>query len=122
MSFEIDVTKYVELGPDAMSEYSASVLERGENAGQLTWKAACAAQEDESERLVTPEQQPELRAYFLTFGAWTEEEIANMSDQEMCGLLLQMIAGDIRDLAEDAEDSGGLSKGDDGSWYYYVGE
>lgn len=120
MAFDIDVTKYVELGPDAMSEYSASQFERGENAGQLTWEAACAAQEDESDRLVTPEQQEELREYILEFGAWSEEEVERMSDQETCALLLQFIAGDIRSMAEDAEE-GMLSQGDNGKWYYYVG-
>lgn len=82
---------------------------------------------------MTPEQQSELRDWIRGFGAWDDEELAAMSDQETNALLLQFIAGDIREqehfdtieeweaACESGQCSGALCQGDGGRWYYYVG-
>ena len=70
---EIDITRFVtEADP---YEFSASIAERGDNAGPETWRNAVAEGES-SPLLTTPEQLDALRAYMKGFGAWDDEEIA----------------------------------------------
>ncbi len=109
----------------------------GDNAGQLTWNASreCA---EEITLLDTDGKRAEFRDYVKSFGAWSEEEIAAWNDNELNALLLQMIAGDVREAFDDAEFSewdwadyqkraelgsisGNLFKTDDGQVYFYVG-
>lgn len=94
MGFEIDVTHLV---TDAdCSEFSASVAERGKNAGPETW--ANALEFAKEKPLAKPENQSDLRDWIREFGAWDDEEIAAMSDEETNALLLQFVAGDIREM------------------------
>ena len=94
---EIDVTKYVH--DYDCSQFSDSIANSGlQNIGEITWRNACA--EAGENPLVASEQQDELRDWIREFGAWTSEEIANMSDQETNALLLQFIAGDIREMED----------------------
>jgi hypothetical protein len=107
--------------------FSDSIANSGlQNIGQVTWRNAVENATDTP--LVKPEQQDELRDWIREFGAWDDEEIAAMTDEETNALLLQFIAGDYQELQsydsfeEYSEQAGGrLYPGDDGRWYFYVG-
>ena len=116
-------------------DYSASAAEIGQDAARVTWRAACDDSADYP-MLETDETRDEFRRYVRGFGAWTEEEIAQWSDTELNALLIQLIAGDIREagLDTDAPDweqyrndseagrvPGNIFQGSDGEVYYYVG-
>lgn len=129
MSFELDITHLVE-DSDSMIDYSASHRELGENAGRITWQNAVESATD-SPLVTDPDQLQECRDYFAEFGAWAEEDLAAMSDEEINALLLQFIAGAIRerqhyvdsDEMDDYEErlGGRIYQGDDGRHYYHVG-
>ena len=131
---ELNITKFFnEAEP---SNYSASRMEKGDNAGPLTWNAAKEAF-DEHLMLDTPEKVDALRDYARGFGGWTKEEIDGWTVQECNALLIQMISGDIREtpdmepgswdweLYEEMGQAGTVSsrlfKGIDGEIYYYLG-
>lgn len=124
---DIDVTAFVQ--NHDMFDFAHSQAEHGlGNAGEATWKAAvaCARQayaggslEGEAYpmdaetaalcMLVTPATRGEIEGWLGEFGAWSEEEIAAMSDIELCALVYQFIAGDARrmiDAAESAREEG----------------
>ena len=93
---EIDITH---LEHEETTQWSDSIANSGlQNIGQVTWRNAV---ETATERpLVTPEQQAELRYWLLDFGAWDEAEIAAMGDDETNAMLLQFIAGDLKEYLE----------------------
>lgn len=97
---EIDITEFFE-SADAF-EFSASVAERGKNAGTETWQNA----KDEGARaplLKTPEEIDALRAYVKDFGAWEPEDIAAWSPVECNALFIQLVSGDMREAGLDNE-------------------
>jgi hypothetical protein len=130
---EIDITDFFNAG--GHMAYSASIAEVGPDAGRSTWRNAC----DDSEEyclLDTPEKLEAAREYFRGFGAWSADELAAMPDREVNALLLQFIAGDIREFSEDVtawdwtvynDDAaagrigGNLFEGDDNRVYIYIG-
>ena len=137
---EINITRFVRNA--GMIDYFASVAEIGANAGPATWRRAC---EDSPEytMLATDDQREAYRAHILAYGAWEPEEIAAWSDGEINALLMQEIAGDVREIESlcggipgspefDAQEyesltydgtlSGRLFVGSDGEIYYYIGE
>lgn len=127
---EIDVTDYVQ-GYDC-EQLSSSIAESGlENIGEITWRNAMI--HVAVQPLVKPDQQDALRQWIGELGAWDETEIAAMSDQETNALLLQFVAGDVREMeayadleewgqaCHDGQASGRLYPGDDDRWYFYVG-
>lgn len=77
-------------------DYSASVAEIGDNAGQDTWRAAC---DDSPDFMILDDdnKRQAMRAHVRTFGAWSDTEINAWSDIELNALLIQCIAGDIRE-------------------------
>jgi hypothetical protein len=128
---ELDITHMVEQSDD-MATLSGSAAEWGQNAGQFTW--------NNSKNygmihplLKTDADRDEARKYFAEFGAWTREEIAAWSEDELQGIVCQEIAANIRemDVADSYEDyqalseagtlSGRIYRGDDGRWYFYLG-
>lgn len=137
---EINITRFVR---DAgMIDYSASVAEIGADAGLATWRRAC---EDSPEyaMLATDDQREAYRAHILAYGAWEPEEIAAWSDDELNAMLMQEIAGDVREIESlcgvapgspefDAQEyeslvsngtlPGRLFVGSDGETYYDIGE
>lgn len=130
---ELDITDFYNNA--APRDYSASRAELGQDAGTITWSHAC---EDAPEYniLDTDEKREEFRAHVADFGAWSDAETNAWSNTELNALLIQFIAGDIREgpLSDDSEDwegyqkateagqcAGNLSKGVDGRIYYYVG-
>ena len=92
---EIDVTEFWRMSDSELMEFSASIAEMGECAGKHTWNHA--KQEAERKPLVGEEGYQELREYFVEFGAWSEEEIESWDGQTLNALLIQLIAGDIRE-------------------------
>lgn len=131
---EIDISRLFHSGDYAPMNYSASVAEIGQNAGNITWKAACDDANDFGPMLVTPKQLDAFRDHVTGFGAWSEEEIAAWSDNECNALFLQLVSGDIReaDLDTDNPDweeyyendsvAGRMFEGIDGHIYYQLGD
>lgn len=129
---EIDITSLVARSCE-MHHYSASQMELGPDAGRITWENSLDNAE-ESPLLTEGEQIETARDYFGEFGAWDDDERAAWSAQEVNALLLQLIAGDIREalpellddyeeykrLAEEGPISSRIFRAD-GRWYYYVG-
>lgn len=141
---ELDITALIENMREPIA-YSASRAELGQNAGRITWRAACA---DALELFGDNFNRESFDAYFAGFGAWTDEELAAHTDAESAALMLQSIAGDIResDFSEyrdidngaepftdewwpqyEAASSAGTVNGrffraDDGRIFYYIGE
>ena len=89
---------------------------------------------------LTPEQDAAWREYLPEYGAWGDEEIAEMSPEESTALFVQFVSGDYRELESLAHDAGydidsltdsqyeelteccggRLYPGDD-AWYYNIG-
>lgn len=131
---ELNITRFFYEG-DAF-EFSASRMELGENHGPITWQNACNAY-PHFYILNNKDKRAAFRKHALGFGAWEKDEIASWSERELNALLLQMIAGDIRDtgmdpaewdwddyekLAEAGTYSGRIFKGSDDQIYYTIGE
>lgn len=137
MTTELDVSTIV--SSIAPRDYSASAAELGQDAGRITWAAAC---EDARELFADNFNRESFDAYFAGFGAWTNEELAAHTDEESAALMLQFIAGDMReaDLDGGAEPftdewwpqyeaasadgmvNGRFFRADDGRVFYYIGE
>lgn len=141
--FELDVTHLIDLD---CSQFSDSIHNSGlENIGQVTWRNAVAhvaELEADGAPLVAPEHQDELRDWIRSTGGWDADEIAAMSDTETSALLLQYIAGDIKEMesfgdyeayqqaCEDGQCSGSLWRATDADgpepgaltdrWFYTV--
>jgi hypothetical protein len=130
---ELNITTFFNEGD--MTRYSASQAELGDNAGNITWQNA-KIKAEEATWLDTEEKREELRRYLKTFGAWDDAEILAWSDIELSALLIQLIAGDIREsglqeggswadynaMSDAGQVDGRLCMGEDGEVYYYVGE
>jgi len=132
---EIDITAFFE-NCDAF-EFSASVMERGQNAGRETWNNA-KEEGARSPLLITPEQLDALRKHVKEFGAWERDEIDDWDAEQCNALFIQLVAGDMRkaglDNDPDAFDweeyerraelgdcSSNLYKTDEGKVFYSLG-
>lgn len=81
-----------------MFAFSHSRAEGGENAGRNSWGAAVNASSNKKFRLLdTPDKIEAFKDWAGEFGAWDDEERAAWSDAESNALLLQFIAGDVRE-------------------------
>ncbi len=140
---EIDVTPLF-TGDYSPRDYSASVAEIGASAGPTTWSHAL---EDSADCMLldSEDKRAAFRAFTLSSGGWTEDEIAGWSDAELNALLIQWIAGDVRDMFPDVRIFGDIAReqwaiagaentstaaisgpanlyhGDDGRIYFYAG-
>jgi hypothetical protein len=129
---EIDVTHMVE-DADSMIELSGSRAEHGQDAGRITWNNSTEYGK-EYPLLTSDEMRDAARSHFRGYGAWSEEEIAAWSESDLQAITCQDVASAIREMevAEDYADyvrlcergtcSGRLYKGDDGRWYFTLGE
>lgn len=129
---ELNITNF--FNNAAPMDYSASVAEIGRNAGADTWQAALDDSVDYP-LLSSDNEREEVRRYFKGFGAWSETEIAAWTDTELNALLIQFIAGSIREsgLTPDsstdewsvyeADENGphDIFRAEDGQIYFYVG-
>jgi succinate dehydrogenase/fumarate reductase flavoprotein subunit len=128
---ELDVTHMVE-DADDMVALSGSVMEHGQDAGRITWNYSVQYAR-EHPLLKTDAARDAARAHFREYGAWSADEIAAWSEEELQGLMCQDVAYAVRemDVAEDYEEyqklseqgtvSGRLWRGDDGRWYFDLG-
>lgn len=125
---EIDITH---LADTDVFQFSHSAMEGGENAGPNTWNAALAGPLVNT--APTPEYWQAVRDWLAEFGAWSTDDIAAMDDTALNALLLQLIAGDIREAGADsleeidwevyeADDNnrGSLYRADNGAFYYSI--
>lgn len=117
----------------------------GDDAGAITWRN-CVALSDQltatpPDLLPTPEHEQEFRDFVKGSGGWSKDEIAAWDHAELHALLVQWIAGDLRngfgdDLPDDPSEwdwidyeerceagitSSSISRGDDGRVYFYIG-
>lgn len=90
---EIDITEFFNSAEPF--EFSASVAERGKNAGPEAW-ANALAEGERAPLLTTPEQLDALRDHMRGYGAWEREEIDAWSPAECNALFIQLISGDMR--------------------------
>jgi hypothetical protein len=90
---EINVTRLVT--ENDLFEFSASRMERGNNAGAETWANAKAEAADNP--ILSDEVLPDFRDYVRGFGAWDREEIEAWSSIECNALFVQMVSGDMRE-------------------------
>lgn len=131
---ELNITKF--FNETCAKDYQASVAEIGQDAGVITWSAAIDDSEDYM--FVTEDNKEEIQSHFRDYGAWTQEEIEAWSDIELNAILIQDIAGAMREfqelaecnwelwqeLCEEGTCSSRLFGGDlsvDGEIYFYVG-
>lgn len=127
---EIEITHLLE---EDMFQFSHSAAEGGQNAGRNTWHAALNGPRP---LLQTPEQFQDARDYFRSTGGWDADECTAFTENEVEALLLQFIAGDIREAGADSLDemdweeyqadceagrvNGNLSRTDDGRVFYSI--
>ena len=112
-------------------ELSSSVAESGPCAGALTWSASCKASVNHL-LLDDDEKRDAFRAWVDSSGF---EGVEALSNPELNALLLQWIAGDLREMGIDEDTSGidwedvergqnegqypsNIFRGDDGSVYF----
>lgn len=132
---EIDITDFFnEANP---ADYFASVAEKGPDAASTTWFAALDAALEHT-LLDNEDALAAMRDHLADFGAWEDEEIRGCTDLDLNALLIQLIAGDMREASdcmhadewdwvayEEMCANGGLrgniQRGDDGRVYYYLG-
>lgn len=76
------------------ADYSASMAELGPTAGADTWRAA---REDALDLFGAQFNREAFDNYFREVGAWDDAELAAHTDAECAALMLQFIAGDIRE-------------------------
>lgn len=107
---ELDITALLEKD---LFPFSHSAHEGGENAGRNAWDNA---KEENLSLLDTDEKREAFRDYVKTFGAWEEKEILAWDDVELNALLLQIIAGDVRESPAKIEDVELYER--DGEWWY----
>ena len=128
---ELDVTHMVE-DRDEMIELSGSVCEHGQGAARITWNNSKAYAADHP-LLATDEARDAARAHFRDYGAWSADEIAAWSEEELQAITCQDAAAAIREMEEtntyeeyqqlcqEGRCSCRLYKGDNDRWYFYLG-
>ena len=134
---EIDITDF--FNGDDPSNYSASRVELGVNAGKITWEAAKERAASPPQILDTEDKLDALRDHVKGFGAWEPEEIAAWDAVECNALFIQMVSGDMREAdlgpamsiddwaeyerrSERGEVAGSIFRGEGGAVYYYLGD
>lgn len=94
MLLELDITHMLD---ESMFSLSGSVVEHGENAGSKTWNN-CLQYAQHTPLLKSKEEIEHARNYFKDIGPWSDGERAKWSDNEVQALIIQLIAGDIREM------------------------
>jgi hypothetical protein len=137
---QLNITTFFNSDVD-MSDISGSRMEHGDDAARITWNNAKEATRSHVPPLLdTEEKLDAMRDHVRGFGAWSRDELAEYSAEDLNALLLQFIAGDIREVCspddmtadswwkeyesgcERGTYAGRMYRGDDGLVYYYLGE
>lgn len=129
---ELNITEFFRAADPAT--YSASKAELGENAGRITWLAACDA---DFLILDDDEKREAFRLFVLDSGGWVEHEIDQWSDSELNALCIQWVSGDMREAgltgcpdddwhayeqaAQAGQCAGRISRADSGEVFFYIG-
>ena len=101
---ELDITSLIHSEDFSPFDLSNNRATLGENAGELTWKASIECSESVRPPLLdTEEKKQTFRDWVLESGGWIREKIAEWNDTELNALLLQWIAGDIREAFGDSD-------------------
>ncbi len=98
---EIDVTNIVQAfidGRDSPMCYSASRVELGQNAGQITW---ANARSSALALFGASFDREAFNSFCEQSGGWSADELAAYSDKDSAALMLQFIAGDWRECQFD---------------------
>lgn len=100
---EIDIT-HLFAGDSAFVPFDLSnnAATLGDNAGKLTWKASLETSA-KIPLLNSDERQDAFRDFVESSGGWPREDIDTWYDVELNALLLQWIAGDVREAFGDAD-------------------
>ncbi len=119
-------------------DFSASVAERGSNAGPDTWHNAMR-EAAESPLLTEESQLDDWRVWLRASGGWDAAECAAFSVDELNALFIQWVSSDVRVLEEICDDNGEIDwaevqtlqeagnipgniyRGDDGQIWFYIG-
>lgn len=138
-STEIDITHlFSDESPFVPFDLSNNRATLGDHAARLTWNASKECAGIMAPLLDTEERKEDFRSFVKDCGAWTEDEIAAWDDTELEVMLLQWIAGDVREAFDDADfadwdwaqyekdaEAGRVAsriwKGTDGKLYFYIG-
>jgi hypothetical protein len=102
---EIDITHLIgsdEFVPFDLSNNRATL---SDNAGELTWQASVETAQSIVSLIPTAEHKEAFRDFVRSSGGWTRDEIEQWTDTELDALLLQWVAGDIREAFGDADPS-----------------
>lgn len=102
---ELDITRIVGADTFVPFDLSNNAATLGDNAAALTWEASKEAATEIETLLPTAEHKEVFRDWVQSSGGWTRDEINAWSDTELDALLLQWIAGNIREAFGDAEPS-----------------
>ena len=110
--------------------YSASIMEIGQDAGTITWSNAI----DDSDHLIQDYDRAATIEHFADYGAWSNDELNASDDTELKAMLLQEIAAEMRehDITAfwdkeqwgeymNSDNAGRLFMGDDEQIYFYIG-
>ena len=110
--------------------YSASIMEIGQDAGTITWSNAI----DDSDHLIQGYDRAATIEHFADYGAWSSDELNASDDTELKAMLLQEIAAEMRehDITMfwdkeqwgeymNSDNAGRLFMGDDEQIYFYIG-
>jgi hypothetical protein len=100
---EINIASLLSRSDFDPAECSGSRAELGDDAGRITWQNSMAAAAVPPVLLDTPEKLDAMRDFARSSGGWTQEEVDAWSAQEVNALLVQWVAGDIRQAFDDAE-------------------
>jgi len=121
---ELDITLFVEKYRDCMERFSDSIARSGrEDIGKITWLNALDAVSDQAEPFLQGWDTHALQERFVDYGAWSEQELADMTGQQLYALFVQFIAGDYQRYTApdyDEEREGGSLYLANGRWYYSV--
>ena len=83
---------------------SNCIANLGQNAGEITWRRAMLVAADYLTWLETPVSHAceSIRRYARDTGAWSDaDEVESWSTVECMALLVQILAGELRDLGSD---------------------
>jgi hypothetical protein len=95
---EINITQFVRSQFNSLRYYSASQAESGPTAGADTWAHCKEQAEDWGARLLPGQDEIDAaRDSISGFGAWKAEDSVMTDDTETRALVLQFIAGDLRE-------------------------
>lgn len=125
---EINISALVK--EERLTDYFASVAEKGPHAAIDTWNAALGSR---ITLVSLPEEIHTAKDYLRCFGCWSQEEIDTWSDGEVNALVIQLVSGDLREYIEAKEQGeeefknweeryGGRIYEHEGDYYYYLGE